>query len=128
MTLCGPVVLDIVQHFVERWNEIKKRKYKQDSYVNSVPACDFRSSLVTGGMIGLHYRIISRFLLTRLSYAILTVSTGIRSAGASNRGSIVHMATGSPRKRRILLRTNLRLTEAAACRPSEVSAIGATVS
>ncbi|KAJ7758051.1 hypothetical protein B0H16DRAFT_1885472 [Mycena metata] len=28
MTLSGPVVLDIVQHFVERWNEIKKRKYR----------------------------------------------------------------------------------------------------
>ncbi|KAG9077310.1 hypothetical protein FRC06_008986, partial [Ceratobasidium sp. 370] len=27
MTLVGPVVLDIVQHFVERWNEIKMRKY-----------------------------------------------------------------------------------------------------
>ncbi|EUC55943.1 phospholipase D, partial [Rhizoctonia solani AG-3 Rhs1AP] len=27
MTLIGPVVLDIVQHFVERWNEIKNRKY-----------------------------------------------------------------------------------------------------
>ena len=26
MTLTGEVVLDIVQHFVERWNEIKKRK------------------------------------------------------------------------------------------------------
>ncbi len=26
MSLTGPVVLDIVQHFVERWNEIKKRK------------------------------------------------------------------------------------------------------
>lgn len=33
MTLCGPVVLDIVQHFVERWNEIKKRKYKLDESV-----------------------------------------------------------------------------------------------
>ncbi|KAG6828047.1 hypothetical protein H0H92_009547 [Tricholoma furcatifolium] len=30
MTLIGPVVLDIVQHFVERWNEIKKRKYRND--------------------------------------------------------------------------------------------------
>ncbi|KAF8622038.1 hypothetical protein AX15_007323 [Amanita polypyramis BW_CC] len=30
MTLNGPVVLDIVQHFVERWNEIKKRKYRND--------------------------------------------------------------------------------------------------
>ncbi|KAF8641650.1 hypothetical protein AX16_009876 [Volvariella volvacea WC 439] len=30
MTLVGPAVLDIVQHFVERWNEIKKRKYRDD--------------------------------------------------------------------------------------------------
>jgi phospholipase D1/2 len=29
MTLTGPVVLDIVQHFTERWNEIKKRKYRE---------------------------------------------------------------------------------------------------
>lgn len=26
MTLCGPTVLDLSQHFVERWNEVKKRK------------------------------------------------------------------------------------------------------
>ena len=26
MTITGDVVLDIVQHFVERWNEVKKRK------------------------------------------------------------------------------------------------------
>jgi len=26
MTMNGPAVLDIVQHFVERWNEVKKRK------------------------------------------------------------------------------------------------------
>ncbi|EIM84706.1 phospholipase D/nuclease [Stereum hirsutum FP-91666 SS1] len=31
MTLSGPVVLDIVQHFVERWNEVKTRKYKADA-------------------------------------------------------------------------------------------------
>ncbi|KAF8530716.1 phospholipase D [Gautieria morchelliformis] len=30
MTILGPSVLDIVQHFTERWNEIKKRKYKDD--------------------------------------------------------------------------------------------------
>lgn len=30
MTLVGPVVLDIVQHFTERWNEIKKRKYRDE--------------------------------------------------------------------------------------------------
>ena len=28
MSLTGPVVLDIVQHFVERWNEVKKRKVR----------------------------------------------------------------------------------------------------
>jgi phospholipase D1/2 len=26
MTLSGVAVLDIAQHYVERWNEIKKRK------------------------------------------------------------------------------------------------------
>ncbi|PVG02411.1 phospholipase D/nuclease [Serendipita vermifera] len=31
MTLVGPVVLDIVQHFVERWNELKLRKYKDNA-------------------------------------------------------------------------------------------------
>ncbi|CAL1702944.1 unnamed protein product [Somion occarium] len=30
MTVCGPVILDIAQHYVERWNEIKKRKYRED--------------------------------------------------------------------------------------------------
>jgi phospholipase D1/2 len=34
MTIDGPVVLDIVQHFVERWNEIKHRKYKDDKSVS----------------------------------------------------------------------------------------------
>ncbi|PPQ99833.1 hypothetical protein CVT24_009627 [Panaeolus cyanescens] len=29
MTFEGPAVLDISQHFVERWNEIKKRKYRE---------------------------------------------------------------------------------------------------
>lgn len=26
MTACGSVVLDICQHFIERWNEVKRRK------------------------------------------------------------------------------------------------------
>ncbi|KIJ51188.1 hypothetical protein M422DRAFT_203211 [Sphaerobolus stellatus SS14] len=30
MTFVGPVVLDVVQHFVERWNEIRSRKYSKD--------------------------------------------------------------------------------------------------
>ncbi|EKM74848.1 hypothetical protein AGABI1DRAFT_132820 [Agaricus bisporus var. burnettii JB137-S8] len=30
MTFCGPVVLDVCQHFIERWNEIKKRKYRDE--------------------------------------------------------------------------------------------------
>jgi hypothetical protein len=35
MTLTGPVVLDIAQHFTERWNEIKKRKVS--GYIHSRP-------------------------------------------------------------------------------------------
>ena len=36
MTLYGSVVLDIAQHFVERWNEVKKRKvYYSCSYLLS---------------------------------------------------------------------------------------------
>ncbi|TFL05257.1 phospholipase D/nuclease [Pterulicium gracile] len=34
MTMTGPAVLDIVQHFVERWNEIKKRKYRNKEQVH----------------------------------------------------------------------------------------------
>uniref|UniRef100_D8Q6U4 Phospholipase n=1 Tax=Schizophyllum commune (strain H4-8 / FGSC 9210) TaxID=578458 RepID=D8Q6U4_SCHCM len=32
MTLTGPCVLDIVQHYVERWNEVKKRKYREKDH------------------------------------------------------------------------------------------------
>lgn len=34
--IAGEVVLDLVQHFVERWNKIKKEKYKDDTCVYSV--------------------------------------------------------------------------------------------
>ncbi|KAG7085424.1 hypothetical protein E1B28_002985 [Marasmius oreades] len=34
MTFTGPAVLDVVQHFVERWNEIKKRKYRDRANVD----------------------------------------------------------------------------------------------
>ncbi|KZO92207.1 phospholipase D [Calocera viscosa TUFC12733] len=30
MTFTGPAVLDVVQHFVERWNEVRHRKYKHE--------------------------------------------------------------------------------------------------
>ncbi|KAG2355827.1 hypothetical protein BDR07DRAFT_1473986 [Suillus spraguei] len=30
MTLCGSICLDLSQHFVERWNEVKRRKYLHD--------------------------------------------------------------------------------------------------
>ncbi|KAF9473130.1 phospholipase D/nuclease [Pholiota conissans] len=33
MTFEGPAVLDIAQHFIERWNEIKKRKYRDKENV-----------------------------------------------------------------------------------------------
>ncbi|KAF9259463.1 phospholipase D/nuclease [Marasmius fiardii PR-910] len=34
MTFTGPAVLDVCQHFVERWNEIKKRKYRDRENVD----------------------------------------------------------------------------------------------
>jgi phospholipase D1/2 len=34
MTLAGPSTLDIAQHFIERWNEVKKRKYRHDECAN----------------------------------------------------------------------------------------------
>jgi hypothetical protein len=34
MTIDGPVVLDIVQHFVERWNEVKRRKVSDFIFKN----------------------------------------------------------------------------------------------
>jgi phospholipase D1/2 len=33
MTIEGAVVLDIVQHFVERWNEVKRRKVSEYIYL-----------------------------------------------------------------------------------------------
>ncbi|KAF7313495.1 Phospholipase [Mycena chlorophos] len=33
MTITGPSVLDIAQHFIERWNEVKKRKYRDKPHV-----------------------------------------------------------------------------------------------
>lgn len=33
MTITGPSVLDISQHYIERWNEVKKRKVRTMSLV-----------------------------------------------------------------------------------------------
>ncbi|OAX38224.1 phospholipase D/nuclease [Rhizopogon vinicolor AM-OR11-026] len=30
MTMCGSISLDLSQHFIERWNEVKRRKYSND--------------------------------------------------------------------------------------------------
>jgi hypothetical protein len=44
MTMYGNVVLDISQHFVERWNEIKKRKvYYSYSYLLTLYSDPFAS-------------------------------------------------------------------------------------
>jgi len=54
MTFVGPCVLDVVQHFVERWNEIKKRKVcrvlirtRNFSYHGLHIVCEERVSLFT---------------------------------------------------------------------------------
>jgi len=28
MTMCGSISLDLAQHFIERWNEVKRRKVR----------------------------------------------------------------------------------------------------
>ena len=38
MTINGPVVLDIVQHFVEWWNEVKNRKVSNFTPKNNLVA------------------------------------------------------------------------------------------
>jgi hypothetical protein len=40
MTFCGPAVLDVCQHFVERWNETKKRKVGDEPYFNNTLRTD----------------------------------------------------------------------------------------
>ena len=46
MTLTGEVVLDIVQHFTERWNEIKKRKVSIPSIFVVLTSSQSRSIIV----------------------------------------------------------------------------------
>ena len=35
MTIDGPVALDIVQHFIERWNEVKRRKVSDSLIISN---------------------------------------------------------------------------------------------
>lgn len=97
MTVCGPVILDIAQHYVERWNEIKKRKV---SRIFTTPYFSLHLTFVftvsrgcvsallfsilfsfkrvlAAVMIGLPFLIMSRPRLTRLLPATLTVSNGM---------------------------------------------------
>lgn len=40
MTIVGPAVVDLTQHFVERWNFVKHDKYKHDERYESVLSID----------------------------------------------------------------------------------------
>lgn len=46
MTLVGPSVVDLVQHFCERWNFVKKIKYKHDHRMDwlALPSREHRVS------------------------------------------------------------------------------------
>jgi hypothetical protein len=90
MTFTGPVVLDVCQHFVERWNEIKKRKVScLPEYLRSFELTDFmcisiatnRKSLVdmpripaelqdnpAGGGLGWRYLMMLKMHPTSLSH------------------------------------------------------------
>ena len=50
MTLTGEAVLDIVQHFVERWNEVKKRKVRT-YFISTIIAADACPLSVPGGSV-----------------------------------------------------------------------------
>ncbi|KAJ8091600.1 hypothetical protein PM082_020830 [Marasmius tenuissimus] len=72
MTFTGPAVLDVVQHFVERWNEVKKRKVRRAVQTS------------TGSL----YLTKSNTLQKNPLPVTLTVKLGSKRAVVSVRGSI----------------------------------------
>ena len=135
MTLTGEVVLDIVQHFVERWNEIKKRKVSpvERRLFTLLTALLIYSTATTstymllsmhgnsdptraGGTTGSRYRTTSKSRPRKPSRALRSASTGTRWGAASSSGSTGGTTTGSLRKRKTRQRTCVHRTEHVACR------------
>ncbi len=133
MSLTGPVVLDIVQHFVERWNEIKKRKYRNDAFV-SLSMCIYKiSMLLSGKLIGSRFRTTLKLRLMKPWLVTHTVNNGLVWAGST--GTAGTECTAERRSRRRLknpmtmMRLSVRLRRRPAkCRSAVVSLIGVMVS
>lgn len=63
MTIAGPVVLDIIQHFTERWNEVKTRKVSViNSHISKCLDTGIFSIKITRVMIGWPFPIMFRYL------------------------------------------------------------------
>ena len=63
MTIAGPVVLDIVQHFTERWNEVKTRKVSViNPHICKCLDTGIFSIKITLVMIGWPFPIMFRYL------------------------------------------------------------------
>ena len=68
MTIAGPVVLDIIQHFTERWNEVKTRKVSViNPHISKCLDTGIFSIKITRVMIGWPFPIIFRYLQMKLS-------------------------------------------------------------
>ena len=122
MTIAGPVVLDIVQHFTERWNEVKTRKVSViNPHICKCLDTGIFSIKITLVMIGWPFPIMFRYLQMKPSsvrthslhifglylraYMQVTpiANTGTRSGGNSNKGSTWRTA-----KKSILIMSQLR--------------------
>ncbi|BGP21882.1 hypothetical protein JCM10295v2_000757 [Rhodotorula toruloides] len=55
--LTGPAVLDVAQHFVERWNFVKHLKYRRDDRYRSSPSLTRHPHLQKFAEIGQHFHI-----------------------------------------------------------------------
>ncbi|KAG8850840.1 hypothetical protein FRB96_009577 [Tulasnella sp. 330] len=53
MSIVGDAVMDIVQHFTERWNEVKKRKYRHDPTYDWLALPKFVESMYTPDLLNL---------------------------------------------------------------------------
>jgi phospholipase D1/2 len=57
MTIAGPSVVDLVQHFCERWNFVKKIKWAELLILVGYQA-DLEGTSMTIGWIGWHYLFV----------------------------------------------------------------------
>ena len=88
MTLYGSVVLDISQHFVERWNEVKKRKVyypcKANSYVTFWTFASFSIEMIGEQQLFSPSSICGWFCMKQLHLARSTPWSRFRTKWSSS--------------------------------------------